>query len=200
MNNRIGNNRTEALNNLAKRISDIVDLPLLEIESVVSMFIVEEVSAGVHIVQEGQVCDFIFYVHKGIFRTYLKADGEERNTEFFMPTSFGGAFTSFLLGATTSLNIQALSDSQICVVSKAVLESLYTSNPRWLALGKYIFEQEFIKKCRRETSLLQLSSKERYMELLRDYPEIEHDVPLFHIASYLGIKPESLSRIRSGRL
>jgi hypothetical protein len=83
-------------------------------------------------------------------------------------------------------------------MSKELLEEMYKRNPLWLSVGKYIFEEEFIKKCRRESSLLQQTARERYLSFLEEYPYIEERVPLFHIASYLGLQPETLSRIRSG--
>jgi CRP/FNR family transcriptional regulator, anaerobic regulatory protein len=183
--------------NLIQAIKAIADLPEGEIHVFLSSIEVKEVAKGAHIIQGGDVCDFICFVDKGLLRTYLMVDDQEINTEFFHENTFAAAYTSFLLNTKTALNIQALELSTLLYISKQNIEVLYTRDPRWLALGKHIFEREFIKKCKRESSLLQESAKERYLTLLRDVPGIETRVPLFHIASYLGIKPESLSRIRS---
>ena len=183
--------------NLVSTVNSIAALPESEIQFFSSSLDVKEVAKGAHILQAGDVCDFICFVHRGLLRTYLMVDEQEMNTEFFQANTFAGAFTSFLLNTKTSLNIQALEPSTLLYISRKSLDQLYTRDPRWLALGKHIFEVEFIKKCKRESSLLQESARERYLTLLRDFPGIEARVPLFHIASYLGIKPESLSRIRS---
>jgi CRP-like cAMP-binding protein len=185
---------------LTQKVNTIVTLPSAEMQYFLSRVEHKQAGKGQHLIKEGDTCDFIAYVDGGILRTYLNVDGSEINTEFFQEGSFAGAFTSFLLNAKTSLNIQALEDASLIYISKTLLTELYQRNPLWMALGKHIFEQEFIKKCTRESSLLQESAKQRYLALLKDFPQIEGRVPLFHIASYLGIKSESLSRIRSGTL
>ncbi|ELR72897.1 cAMP-binding protein [Fulvivirga imtechensis AK7] len=152
------------------------------------------------LVREGETCNSIFFVNSGVFRSFLWADDVEVNTEFFFENSFAGAFTSFLLERKTVLNIQALEEATVTEIPKATLEALYQRDPAWYALGKYIFEREFIKKCQRESDFLKLSAKERYLSLVQQHPQIEERIPGYHIASFLGIKPESLSRIRSGRL
>ncbi len=70
-------------------------------------------------------------------------------------------------------------------------------NPVYYKLGKFISDSLFLKKCKRETSLLMDSTNDKYKFLLDLYPQIEQVVPQYHIASYLGIKPESLSRMKS---
>lgn len=111
-----------------------------------------------------------------------------------------GAFTSYLTQQKTVLNIESIEKSIFIEIPKTHLEDLYSQNPKWYALGKHIFQEEFMKKCKRESSFLKSSAKERYLDFLVQYPNIDNRVPLFHIASYLGIQPESLSRIRTGKL
>lgn len=149
------------------------------------------------LVTPGDTANSIYFIHKGLFRTFIQLIDKESNTEFFLENSFAGAFTSYLTEKKTILTIQSLEDSVVTSIPKKWLASQCEKNPKWLNLEKYIFENEFIKKCSRESDLLLLSSKERYLKFLNEYPNIEERIQGYHIASFLGIKAESLSRIRS---
>ena len=94
-------------------------------------------------------------------------------------------------------DIQALSESVVYILNISDYRKLLEVNSEYNKLGKYISDYLFIKKCKRETSLLMDSANDRYEFLLNLYPQIEQFVPQYHIASYLGIEPESLSRLKS---
>lgn len=149
------------------------------------------------LIQSGQTCSFIGFVESGILRSYILKDGEEFNVDFSIPGSFVSSYTSFLTQTPTKGYIQALSDAIVYTISYTDYTNLLNSNPEWFKLGKYISDMLFLKKCRRETSLLMDSAADRYKLLLQTYPQIEQLVAQYHIASYLGIKPESLSRMKS---
>jgi len=150
-----------------------------------------------HLLQVGQTCSFIGFVESGILRSYILKEGDEFNMDFYLPGTFVSSYTSFLTRTPTRGSIQALSDSVIHTLSYEDYTSLLNSDPEWFRLGKHIADILFIKKCNRENSLLKDSAADRYELLLRTYPGIEQLVAQYQIASYLGIKPESLSRIKS---
>lgn len=149
-----------------------------------------------HLIREGEVCDFIGFVSKGTLRSYIQSDEMEMNNDFYFEHDFVSAYTSFLTNKPTNCNIQALSDCTILLISNKEIEELIASDPLFLKLSKYISDTNFIRKCRRETSFLKHSAAERFQGLSKTYPGIEQKVSQYHIASYLGIKPESLSRIK----
>ena len=120
----------------------------------------------------------------------------EMNNDFYFENDFVSAYTSFLTHKPTNCNIQALSDCTILTISNKEIEELIASDPLFLKLSKYISDHYFIRKCRRETSFLKYSAAERLAGLSKTYPGIEQKISQYHIASYLGIKPESLSRIK----
>lgn len=191
--------RNELNRQLKETLQNIVG-NTAEINAFVKSLSVTQVAKSDFLTKAGDRCPNIYFVNEGVFRTFLEVEDREMNTEFFFENSFAGAFTSFLLDTPTSLNIQALEPAMVTVIPKTLLEEYYKTNPCWYALGKHIFEQEFIKKCRRESEFLQLSARERYLNLIDQYPQIEDRIPGYHIASFLGIQAESLSRIRSGKL
>jgi hypothetical protein len=117
--------------------------------------------------------------------------------DFYLSGSFVSSYTSFLTRQPTNTNIQALSGSTICTISYPDYNNLLKTGVEWYRLGKLIADTLFLKKCKREKSLLMDSAEDRYNLLLKTYPQIEQLVAQYHIASYLGIKPESLSRIKS---
>jgi CRP-like cAMP-binding protein len=159
-----------------------------------------QVQKGENLLKEGDISNNFYYINKGLFRTYIQVHEKEANTEFFLENSFAGAFTSYLTGMKTKLNIQSLEDSIVTVFPKDYIINLCEHSPSWLGLEKHIFENEFMKKCKRESDLLLINTKERYLNFLHEYPYIEERVQGYHIASFLGVKAESLSRIRSSKI
>lgn len=189
----------DVLTVLLEKLEQITILPQNEIEASCVGLPVRVLKSGDYLIREGDTSSSVYFVYAGLLRAYLTANEKEANSEFFLEGGFAGTLTAFSLKQVTMLNIQALEDSLLVEFQVEWLEYHYKKNPSWLALGKYIFETAFIKKCQRESSFLSHSAKQRYFFFIEQYPRIEKRVSLHHIASYLGIRPESLSRIRSGK-
>jgi CRP-like cAMP-binding protein len=143
------------------------------------------------------VCNFIGYVEKGVLRSYIQKESDEFNLDFYLPCTWVSSYTSFLTRMPTQGNIQALTDTTVRLIAHDDYHRLLQSSNDWYRFGMYIANHLFVRKCRREASLLMDSADERYKLLLHSYPKIEQLVPQYHIASYLGIQPESLSRIKA---
>ncbi|PRY03146.1 CRP-like cAMP-binding protein [Pontibacter ummariensis] len=149
------------------------------------------------LLQTGTTCSFLGFVEEGVLRSFIQKGASESNVDFYLSGSFVSAYTSFLTQTPTHGAIQALSDSKVRLLSRSAYDELLKRDPCWYRFGKYISDDLFIRKCRRETALLMDSASERHKLLLDSYPMIEQLVSQYHIASYLGIKPESLSRLKS---
>jgi len=149
-----------------------------------------------HLIIEGSVCNFIGVVSSGTLRSYIQNNDEEFNNDFYLKNSFVSAYTSYLTQMPTNCNIQALTDVEINYITYNQFNELIAEDSDFLKLGKYISDNYFIRKCKRETSFLKSTASERLESLSTIYPGIEQQVSQYHIASYLGIKPESLSRIK----
>ena len=150
-----------------------------------------------YLLRQGQVCSFIGFVETGVLRSYIEKEGEDYISDFHFQGSFATSYRSFLTIEASVGSIQALENSVLYCLSKSNYDQLLQTSNEGYKLGKYIADTLFIKKCRKETSLLMDDALERYKLLLRTYPHIEQHVSQYHIASYLGIKPESLSRLKS---
>lgn len=149
------------------------------------------------LIKENTICSFIWFLETGVLRSILIKEGEEFTSDFFFEGSFVSVYTSFLTQTPAIVSIRAISPATLYGISYAQFNDLLNKSSEWYKLGKYIADSFFFKKCKRETSLLQDSATERYKFLLETFPGIEQLVTQRHIASYLGIKPESLSRIKA---
>jgi CRP-like cAMP-binding protein len=145
----------------------------------------------------GQVSRQLAFVETGVLRSFLSTDEREITNGFFLTGSVAGAFTSFLTQAPSAWAVQALAPCQLFTISYDLLQTLYGRHSCWLHWGRQLLEAQFLHKCRRETAFLRASAAERYQTLRQQYPALEQQVAQFHIASYLGIKPETLSRLRA---
>lgn len=149
------------------------------------------------LIQPGAVCSFIGFVETGVLRSFIQRKTEEFNLDFSLPCSVVSAYTSFLTQTLCNGFIQALANTQLHVITYADYQNLLSRDAAWFKLGKYISDALFIKKCNREASLLMDSASNRYEALLKNYPGIEQLVSQYHLAAYLGIQPESLSRMKA---
>lgn len=151
------------------------------------------------LISEGTVCNFLGIINAGSMRSFVQNDEQEFNNDFYFENDFVSAYNSFLTRRPNGCNIQALTDTEIYILSYNQLNTLLHEDAEWMKLSKYVSDVFYIKKCERETSLLKNSATERLDLLLDNFPGIEQRVSQYHIASYLGIKPETLSRIKSAK-
>lgn len=148
-------------------------------------------------VEQGKVCYHLGFIESGVLRSYIEKDAEEYIKDFYFPESFVVAYGSFLNGEPSIGNIQALKETHLITLSRSAYDLLLEESNEWFKLGKYISDSLLMNKCRKETSFLMDNAYERYKLLLKTYPNIEQQVSQHHIAAYLGIHPESLSRLKS---
>lgn len=155
-----------------------------------------QLPARTYLLQQDEVCTFVAFVEQGAFRFFYNRDGEERITAFFFGGDAVSNYRSFLTGMPSDHMIETLQDSVFWMIQKKDLYDLFDAHPTLDRLGRYIAENLYLTVARRLDSFLFDSPEQRYDDLLRRNSRLLHDVPQFMLASYLGIKPESLSRIR----
>lgn len=149
-----------------------------------------------YFLQEGNVCQEIGFVNSGCFRTYYLADGNEINTHFGLENEFVTDYDSFLQGKPGRYFIQALEDAEIVTFDLNALQNAYNKSQNWERFGRIIAEHSYKLTTQRVESFLFMDGEQRYLDLLKNRPDIFDRIPLYHIASYLGLKRESLSRLR----
>lgn len=146
--------------------------------------------------REGQVEQYIYFICEGVARSFFAKDGREYTFDFFFAGDFATAFTSFLQRRPSAINIQALEATQTYRIHHADLEALYKTGAAAERVGRHVAEHQFIRRSVKELELLSLTATERYQRLFEEHPEMVSRISVKHLSSYLGIHPESLSRIR----
>lgn len=149
------------------------------------------------LLKEGQSCDFIAFIAEGAFRFYLVQDGEERVTAFFFSGDFVTNYRSFLTGQASEHYIESMKKAVVYKIHKKDLHALYDKYKNMERLGRLIAENLYLSVARRLDSFQQDSPETRYQELLKRNSRLLQEVPQYMLASYLGVKPETLSRIRA---
>ncbi len=144
----------------------------------------------------GEVCNRVAFVNRGCARQYYLVDGKEICKDFLFENSFIGSYASFLTRQPALFYVEALEDMELFELRYPDVMQLYDRYPSWQKLGRILAEGLFIRKEKREASFLQENPDQRYQNLLHDFPQVVQRVPLQHIASYLGMTPETLSRVR----
>jgi len=150
-----------------------------------------------YLLQEGDVCRFVAFIEQGAMRLYrVGDDGAEHIVVFALDGSFMTDLYSFLTNEPSAYNIDAIEDSELVMISRAASDELRKLSPKY---QEFIFQETseaYIESARRITSTISLGLEERYKELTTNYPDIIHRVPQHMIASYMGLTPETLSRVR----
>lgn len=148
-------------------------------------------------VREGEYAQEVGFLANGIMRAYfVNSQGKEYNKQFFTSPSMIGAYTSLLTKKPNKIAQQALTDCEILVADYQKIEKLYQEHHQFERFGRKVAEFYFLEKEQKEIEMALLDAEQRYLILRKTFPQIEITVSQYHIASYLGITPTQLSRIR----
>lgn len=144
------------------------------------------------------VCKHLGFILNGVFRTYYinSETSEEKNVFFFSQNQIVVSYKSFVTQTPCNYYTESMADSTILYIHFNNLKQLYQQSHQWERFGRIVAETAFDIAMTRAEDFLFLTPEERYLDLLKKHPDIFNNVPLYHIASYLGIQGPSLSRIR----
>jgi len=160
-------------------------------------FISDELKKGDYFIGEGEYANEIAFLEQGVVRAfYINNQGKEYNKTFFVAPAIIGSYASLISGEKNRLPQQALSDCVIWRLRFDVIERLSESNFELERLRRKIAEQFFVWGEKKQLEMALLEAKERYVIFKEEHPGLEDTIPQYHIASYLGISPTQLSRIR----
>lgn len=155
------------------------------------------VAKNEQILKQGEHCNFIAFIQEGSFRFYYDNEGEVKITAFFFQNDFISNYRSFLTGKPSDHFIEAMQDAVIDKINLQALNSLYDKHKTMERLGRLIAENLYLTVANRLDSFLLQNPEERYRALIERNSRLLQEVPQYMIASYLGVKPETLSRIRA---
>lgn len=158
---------------------------------------VRELKKGELLQRIGQSCRTVYFMHHGIARIFYDKDGLDITEAFAFEGQLAVRFESLYTGLPSRKGIEVLEDALIVALPAAGLEKLYEGRPAIERLFRRVFEASHVETLQRIESIQFHSAAERYRNLLHDSPDLLLRVPLKFVASYLGITPVSLSRIRA---
>ena len=167
-------------------------------DTLISNFEFMKVARKELLLEAGKTANKIFFLHEGFARFFhTKSDGTEVTSDFYFAPGFITSFTSFIDQKPSIVNIQTMVKMDILFINYKDLMSLYDNEHKVERLGRLLAEQVFITSEKHLLSFLNDSPQDRYLWLMKEYPEYVKNIPLHYLASYLGITAESLSRIRN---
>jgi CRP-like cAMP-binding protein len=154
------------------------------------------IAKGEHLLREGDVPGEIWFIVRGLVRYYYLVDGEERTGQFFDTGDLFGDVAGFATGQAAVQSFDALEPSEVLALPRGAVLAAYDADHAMERFGRRMIERGFAGSQRRTANLLRLSPEDLYRRLVQDRPEVARRVPQYVVASYLGITPEALSRIR----
>lgn len=184
---------TEALQAAIQRITPIEPEA---IEAMLDILSPREVRKGEVIWNAGEISRHILFINRGALRYFYSKGGKEINGQFFFENEFFTDYYSFITREPMDFTTEALEDSSLLLMPRNGINDLYERFKSFERLGRLIAEQNFISLHNTRVDLHTKTPEELYLDLLQNRPLVVQRVPLYMIASYLGITPEHLSRIR----
>ncbi|NMH29189.1 Crp/Fnr family transcriptional regulator [Flavobacterium silvaticum] len=180
-----------------KHLTSYENLSAEEIRQVLSFVNITSLQKNQVLLREGDVCQWVSFVESGLFMYYkLGESGDEISCDFAMENDWVSQYQSFITQQPSPIGIRALEDSIVYQISAKALQSLYAELPVFERISRQIVEKFFMMNLMRIDSFQNLKADERYKRLLQSHPILVQRVPQYYIAGFLGIAPQSLSRIR----
>ncbi len=153
---------------------------------------------GDKLIAQGQYTDRVFFIVSGLVRFYyITNTGQEVIKSFYSDNSVVTSYSALLMNQVSNLNIECIEDTTVLSAPYLTIRALNDCSLALQICARKIAEKEFISKDLREYEFLTMDSKERYLSFQQRCPEMAERIPLKYIASYLGIRSETLSRIKS---
>lgn len=157
---------------------------------------IKYLSKGEKLQVEGDVCNDVTFCNKGLLKSYHLKDGKEYVEAFFSQNEYMSDYCSFLLRQPSKLYIEALEDCELVLLDYDAVQLLYSRVDNFQKFGRLMAEFLFTQISLRNNSLLFETPEERYLKFSKNRPDLLQRAPQYMIASYLGVTPEALSRIR----
>jgi CRP-like cAMP-binding protein len=168
-----------------------------ELNLVDTYFEIKKLNKKEFLLQDGKVCNFIGFIANGTIRHFHIKDGVEKTCDISFENSWVTDFQSFTHNTSCIMNLQAMEDTTVFVIRKVNLYKLYNECNKYETFGRLMAEEVAQRATEIAMSLSSDKPQERFQNLLKKQPDLFQRVPQKYIANFLGVSPESLSRIRS---
>lgn len=181
---------------LIEYFNKIMPLTQEETDAILATLTIKDFKKGTVLLREGETSTEAYFVLDGCVRQYYLVDGDEKTNNFFTEGQWVVAIKSLSQGVPSDHYIECCTNTKLVVGNREKEENLYQNFPRLESVSRKVMEQVFAEQQEIMASYLTASPEERYSKLLKTRPDLFQSIPQYQIASYIGVKPESLSRIR----
>lgn len=187
----------ETFDILFSHIQRKVSLSEQDKDIIKTFFVARKLVKKEYLLQEGELCRYMAFVNTGLLRVYhIDEKGNEHMNLFGWEGWWLSDFNSFLTGETAISYIDALEDSELLLLSRSDYEALTVKVPIMDRFFRILYQNSILTKERRLRNAITFSAKDRYLEFIESNPQVCERIPQHLIASYLGIVPETLSRLK----
>jgi len=181
---------------LLNYFSRIMPLSDEEADAIAETMTIKEYPKGTILLREGQISTEAYFVLEGCVRQYHIVDGEEKTSNFFTNEQWVLSINSFSQMVPSNHFMACCIDSFLVVGNRKKEEDLYRKFPKFESISRKVMEKVFAEQQEIMSSYTTDTPEQRYLKLLNNRPDLFQKIPQYQIASYIGVKPESLSRIR----
>ena len=181
---------------LLELINQITVLEEKEIDLIKSSFKPLQLTKGEFFLEAGKINKHVGFLHKGLIRYFVYKDEEESTFEFTKEGEFIADYQSFNNKTESVQNIQAIEDCEILIINYENVQTIFNSTKKGNLIGRRIIEHRFDIMVNQLLAIYMQNHEERYQNFIKHYSDLSQRIPQYLIASYVGVKPESLSRIR----
>ncbi|WP_027420729.1 Crp/Fnr family transcriptional regulator [Crocinitomix catalasitica] len=155
-----------------------------------------KLAKNVTLLKKGKTENYLSFVSEGIVRFYIPGEENDLTFGFLFDNEFVTAYDSLLTQTPSTYEIETLTPTVLWRISNNDLQAVYENTSVGNIIGRKMAEKMFLVKSKRELSFLSKTAEERYLDLFGDRPKLIKQIPLKYIASYIGVTPQALSRIR----
>lgn len=185
---------------ILKNVSQHIKLTKEEEKFFISLLKHRKLRKRQYLLQAGDVSRYENFVAKGLLRAYtVDAKGQEHIAMFAMEGWWTSDLYSFLTNTPASQHIDALEDSEVFSIEKPDLEKLYEAVPKFERFFRILLQNAFVANQNRILASISETAEQQYLNFIKKYPSLEQRIPQHQIASFLGITPETISRIRKAK-
>lgn len=185
------------MENIEYYLSEVLEIPKEKISSCSLFYELKFVKKGEFLLREGEICGHIFFVEEGLLKMYsIDKNGKEHIIQFAPERWLVSDRSSLYFNEKSNYYIEAVEDSKVVFLHPNFFSDLKSKFPTTITNDNLLLQKHIQNLQNRVNSLLRETAEERYLNFIQMYPDILQRVPQWMVASYLGITPESLSRVR----
>ncbi len=173
-----------------------IDISDHEIHALKELIPIRSFEKNATLLDFGEISTNFYFIIDGLIRMYYIVDGIEKTAFFYSENNFVSAYESFTKQSPSKFSFQALEGTQVASISIEAAQKILKLHPKFDFIARIAMEEELIICQDIISSFITLNAEQRYKKLVISKPDIIQRVPQYHLASYLGVSPETLSRIR----